>query len=55
MYELNVWLAVVAADDSCVTVTITNDFTVLSEGCGYTGTALVTWTATAASGNTTTT
>ncbi|MGB4206185.1 MAG: hypothetical protein WBJ84_11295, partial [Bacteroidales bacterium] len=53
--ELNAWLADVAADDVCGTVTITHNFTVLSNGCGATGSALVIWTATDACGNTTTT
>ncbi|HPK05943.1 MAG TPA: hypothetical protein PK908_08610, partial [Bacteroidales bacterium] len=53
--ELNEWLDNVDANDNCGTVTITYDFTELSDGCGATGSAFVIWTATDAYGNTTTT
>ena len=51
---MNAWLSDVAATDNCGTVTITHDFTELTEGCGATGSALVTWTAIDACGNTST-
>ncbi len=44
--DLNAWLAGTTASDECGEVTITNDFAGLSDGCGATGTATVTWTAT---------
>jgi len=43
--ELNAWLADVAASDTCGNATISNDFTNLSDDCGATGSATVTWTA----------
>jgi large repetitive protein len=49
--QLNTWLANVNASDICGDVTITHDFTALSDDCGATGSALVTWTATDACGN----
>ena len=58
--ELNTWLAnhggAVASDTCCGTdVTWTNDFTPLSDDCGETGSATVTFTATDACGNFSTT
>ncbi len=47
--ELNAWLASnggATASDACSGVTWSHDFTALSEGCGATGLALVTFTAT---------
>ncbi len=49
--ELSSWLAIAAAEDLCGEVTITHDFAGLSDGCGATGSAIVTWTATDESGN----
>ncbi|MBK9355884.1 MAG: choice-of-anchor L domain-containing protein [Bacteroidales bacterium] len=45
------WLNNVAASDLCGMVTITNNFQSLSDLCGLTGSALVTWTATDECGN----
>ncbi|MCB9015995.1 MAG: HYR domain-containing protein [Lentimicrobiaceae bacterium] len=45
------WLSNVAAVDGCSEVVISNDFEGLSDGCGLTGSALVTWTATDDCGN----
>jgi hypothetical protein len=53
--ELDAWLNSVSAEDLCGEVTITNDFTSLSDDCGATGSATVTWTATDECGNTATT
>lgn len=56
--ELNSWLnsnSGASATDNCSAVTWTNDFTTLSDGCGETGSALVTFTATDACGNSSTT
>jgi large repetitive protein len=53
--QLDEWLALVAATDNCSDVIITHDFNGLTEGCGATGAATVTWTATDACGNTATT
>ncbi|MBW6491252.1 MAG: HYR domain-containing protein [Lentimicrobium sp.] len=44
--DLNTWLENVSAIDACSEVTITNNFTGLSDLCGTTGIATVTWTAT---------
>ncbi|MCI4648418.1 SprB repeat-containing protein, partial [Phaeodactylibacter sp.] len=59
MADLNNWLATnggAAATDYCSSsVTFTNDFTALSNGCGATGSATVTFTATDDCGNTSTT
>ena len=49
--DLNSWLAGVAATDNCGSVSITDNFTSLSDLCGATGSATVTWTATDACGN----
>ena len=49
------WLTNVEATDMCGAVEITNDFNGLSNLCGNTGAATVTWTATDDCGNTTTT
>ncbi|MBK6344766.1 MAG: HYR domain-containing protein [Bacteroidales bacterium] len=48
------WLNNVAAADQCGEVTISNNFESLSDLCGSTGSAMVTWTATDACGNTAT-
>ena len=48
--ELQDWLDSVTASDACG-VTISNDFTTLSDDCGATGTALVTFTAIDSNGN----
>jgi surface protein len=52
--ELNAWLASIGttgvASDLCAGITWTNDFTDLSDECGTTGSALVTFTATDACG-----
>ncbi|UCE58659.1 MAG: hypothetical protein JSU63_14595 [Phycisphaerales bacterium] len=53
--QLNAWLANVDAVDTCGSVTITHDFTALSDGCGETGSAMVTWTAEDECGNQATT
>ncbi|NNF73856.1 MAG: gliding motility-associated C-terminal domain-containing protein [Flavobacteriaceae bacterium] len=56
--ELQLWLdtqAGAVASDNCGDVTWTNDFTGLSNGCGETGQALVTFTASDACGNSTST
>ncbi|MGB0509718.1 MAG: HYR domain-containing protein, partial [Flavobacteriales bacterium] len=56
--DLSGWLASnggATADELCGTVTWTNDFTALSDDCGNTGSALVTFTASDDCGNTTTT
>jgi gliding motility-associated-like protein len=56
--ELQVWLdtnAGASATDNCGTITWTNDFTALSNECGATGSATVTFTATDDCGNTATT
>ena len=55
---LNAWLASnggATATDACSNVTWTNNFTALSDGCGATGTATVTFTATDECGNASTT
>uniref|UniRef100_UPI00262743F1 gliding motility-associated C-terminal domain-containing protein n=1 Tax=Flavobacterium sp. TaxID=239 RepID=UPI00262743F1 len=52
--ELNAWLASFAgasATDNCSTVTWSHDFASLSDDCGNTGSAVVTFTATDACGN----
>ena len=49
--ELGAWLAGVVAKDGCGTVTISNNFTGLSDDCGSTGSATVTWTAVDECGN----
>ncbi|MFT5409463.1 MAG: hypothetical protein ACI9NC_002186, partial [Verrucomicrobiales bacterium] len=52
--ELQAWLnsnAGATAKDACSEVAWTNDFTALSDGCGATGSALVTFTAKDAHGN----
>jgi hypothetical protein len=54
MTELNAWLTSrggALASDMCGDVTWTNNFIGLSDGCGSTGTAFVTFTATDACGN----
>ena len=58
MAELNAWLgnnAGATATDNCSAVTWTNNFTALSDDCAATGSALVTFTATDACGNASTT
>jgi hypothetical protein len=52
--ELQAWLASATATDACGTFTLTNDFTALSDDCGATGAATVTWTAKDECGNTST-
>ncbi|MFQ5425414.1 MAG: hypothetical protein ACE5F9_15725 [Phycisphaerae bacterium] len=43
--ELDAWLnGVTTSGGVCGNVTVTNDFSSLSEGCGATGSAMVTWT-----------
>lgn len=49
--ELNAWLGSFAASDVCGGVTLTDDFGGLSDGCGATGSATVTFTATDDCGN----
>jgi hypothetical protein len=53
--ELNAWLANVAAEDVYGSVSITHDFTSLSDDCGDTGSATTTWTAEDECGNKATT
>jgi hypothetical protein len=53
--EIDQWLAGVTADDICSLVEVTNDFDTLSDECGKTGSATVTWTATDDCGNSATT
>jgi len=53
--ELQAWLGSAAATDTCTSVRITNNCIALSDGCGATGSATVTWTATDECGNSTTT
>ncbi len=48
---LDAFLAGASATDNCSAVTIENDFALLSDLCGATGSALVTFTATDACGN----
>ena len=50
--ELNDWLAAATASDGCGDVTITHDFTALSDECGATGSATVIWTVEDVGGNT---
>ena len=50
--QLNTWLNSFAASDVCGSVTLGNDFTGLSDGCGETGSATVTFTAADECGNT---
>ena len=49
--ELDAWLASFAAHDDCSGVTLTDDFASLSDDCGATGSATVTFTATDECGN----
>jgi hypothetical protein len=49
--ELSAWLSSFAAHDDCSGVVLTNDFTGLSDDCGATGSATVTFTATDDCGN----
>ena len=44
--EVQAWLNSAAATDQCAGVIVTNDFVALSDDCGATGSAYVTWTAT---------
>ncbi|MCO5261327.1 MAG: choice-of-anchor L domain-containing protein [Lentimicrobium sp.] len=53
--ELSNWLNSAVAEDICGEVTVTNDFEGLSDLCGATGSATVTWTATDNCGNAATT
>jgi hypothetical protein len=48
------WLASVSASDDCGDATITNNYSGLSDGCGATGSATVTFVATDESGNSST-
>lgn len=43
--EVEPWLAGATASDTCGELTVGNDFATLSDECGATGSALVTWTA----------
>lgn len=52
--ELNAWLSSFAASDTCGGVNLINDFAGLSDGCGATGSATVTFTAIDDCGNDTT-
>jgi hypothetical protein len=49
--QISSWLASATASDTCSSAAITNDFSSLSDGCGATGTATVTWTAVDDCGN----
>ena len=49
--ELAAWLNTFTADDPCNDVAVTNNFTSLSNLCGATGSATVTFTATDECGN----
>src|SRR5690606_290099 len=52
--QLNAWLATAGgaiASDTCGSIVWTNNFTTLSDGCGMTGSATVTFTATDECGN----
>ena len=51
--ELAAWLASTTATDNCSAATITHDFVALSDSCGATGDATVTFTATDDCGNAT--
>lgn len=51
MAQLNTWLAEAMATDNCEVTSFTNDFVALSDECGATGSATVTWTAMDAAGN----
>ena len=52
--DIDAWLAVASASDTCNGVTLTSDYAGLSDDCGDTGSATVTWTATDTCGNTAT-
>ncbi|MFN0136844.1 MAG: choice-of-anchor tandem repeat NxxGxxAF-containing protein [Phycisphaerae bacterium] len=53
LVQIAAWLAAPQATDDCGSVTITNDYEGLCEGCGMTGSATVTWTAVDSCGNST--
>jgi hypothetical protein len=48
--DIQAWLDSAAASDTCGDVTLSNDYQGLSDDCGATGSATVTWTATDACG-----
>lgn len=52
--QIDGWLESAAAEDVCGDVTLTHDYVGLSDGCGDSGDATVTWTATDACGLTAT-
>jgi len=49
--QLNAWLNTPAGTDNCGIASVTNNYTTLSNGCGNTGSALVTFTLTDECGN----
>lgn len=49
--QVNAWLNSVTAGDQCGSASVTHNFTGLSDGCGATGSATVTFTATDECGN----
>jgi hypothetical protein len=51
---IDAWLDTTTAENACAETSVENDFTELSDGCGQSGSAEVTWTATDECGQTTT-